>query len=345
MNTYEREYFVSRIRAGYHTIKDGKTKLKVFPPTICQEYDANEIYMESYKECLLDGFLTEEDLEDWMIKKGLWSEEKSEQLKKTEKDIDSLKVQIFENRSQEALREKARSLLRAAEMFLKELEKEKEQYQSNTCEGIAYNDKSISLFEWGCYCDDKPYDFPNDNVASLYFKWATKVLKQESIRELARTDPWRSHWALRDSAEIFANNDRELNIDQKNIIIWSQLYDNIQESMDCPSQDVIDDDDMLDGWMIVQKKKNESERANAEIESRITNPKISNAQEVYIFTDNKKDAEKINNMNSLSAQMLKKERIASITANGNMREQDFRDSKIKISNLANQRFKENFGGK
>ena len=43
----------------------------------------------------------------------------------------------------------------------------------------------------------------------------------------------------------------------KNIVMWSQLYDNVQESMDAPTKDVIKDDDLLDGWLIVQGKKRE----------------------------------------------------------------------------------------
>ena len=38
----------------------------------------------------------------------------------------------------------------------------------------------------------------------------------------------------------------ELTYNQKNLMIWSQMYDNIQETLDCPSKEVIEDDDILD---------------------------------------------------------------------------------------------------
>ena len=44
-------------------------------------------------------------------------------------------------------------------------------------------------------------------------------------------------------------------IDQKNILILSRMYDNVQESLDCPADDIMQDDDMLDGWFIHQKNK------------------------------------------------------------------------------------------
>ena len=39
------------------------------------------------------------------------------------------------------------------------------------------------------------------------------------------------------------------------IVIWSKMYDNVQESIDAPIQSVMEDDDALDGWFIVQNRK------------------------------------------------------------------------------------------
>lgn len=346
MNPYERDYFISRLRSGFYRISDGDTKLKIISPTIEQEYEAQEVFMDSYDRCVADGFLTEDEVEDWMIERGLWSTEKEQKLKTAEEDADKLRVEIFEQRNKEATRERARSLLRAAEKFAKELKREKDEYFSNTCEGIAYTDKSMAIFEWCCIKDGEPYDFPNDNASNLYYQWVSQLLRTSQIRELARNDPWSSLWALKDQLRLFANKDTELTIDQKNIVIWSQMYDNIQESMDCPSRKVIDDDDMLDGWMILQKKKNESERAKSELETKMTNQKIANSQEIFIVTDNREDANNINNMNSLGSQMVKKERMATIKRQGGeAKDLDFRDQQLKVSNIQKEQFKGKFGGR
>ena len=49
------------------------------------------------------------------------------------------------------------------------------------------------------------------------------------------------------------------------------MYDNIQESLDYPSEDVVEDDDMLDGWLIIQKQKRDKERAVSELENTTKN--------------------------------------------------------------------------
>ena len=66
-----------------------------------------------------------------------------------------------------------------------------------------------------------------------------------------------------------------------------------------------------------------------------------NSDEVYVFTDSKKEAKTIEGMNSLDASMIKKERFGLIKQQGSAKDQDFRDQKIKISNMQHQQFKEN----
>src|SRR5690606_30951918 len=143
------------------------------------------------------------------------------------------------------------------------------------------------------------------------------VLSDTECRELARNEPWRSLWFLNDSKayHIFNDNGRELTIDQKNILIWSKMYDNIQESPDCPSDDVVDDDDMLDGWFILQKRKREKDRAEAELESSTKSQKIKNASEVFVMTS-QKDADRVERMNDTTASMIKKQRLETIKKQG-----------------------------
>ena len=68
-----------------------------------------------------------------------------------------------------------------------------------------------------------------------------------------------------------------------------------------------------------------------------------NSEEVYVFTDSNKEAEKIEGMNSINATMIKKERLGVIKQKGSAQDQDFRDQQIKISNMQHKQFKENLG--
>ena len=120
------------------------------------------------------------------------------------------------------------------------------------------------------------------------------------------------------------------------------MYDNIQESLDCPSDDVINDDDMLDGWFVIQRKKQEKDRAESELESRVGNEKISNSEEVFVMAQTPDDANSINRVNTFQSQMVKKERMEVIQSKGQARDLDFKDQQRKMTQKSNEQFKGKF---
>jgi hypothetical protein len=116
------------------------------------------------------------------------------------------------------------------------------------------------------------------------------------------------------------------------------MYDNIQESMDCPTEDVINDDDMLDGWFILQRQKQESEKIKTEMEKR-SNSKIANSSEILIVTDSKKEAESIHSMNGIHSDIVRKQRLATAKKKGVAVDLDFQDRQLDIRKQQLDNFK------
>lgn len=114
------------------------------------------------------------------------------------------------------------------------------------------------------------------------------------------------------------------------------MYDNIQESLDCPNKEVIEDDDMLDGWFIIQSRKREKEKADRDFEASTNNSKIKNSSEVFVMAGDKNHVEKINNMNDITVKSLKKQREKIIEKRGLVLEQELPDKKIEMQVLSNQ---------
>ena len=343
MKQHEREYFVARIRSGIYKLDFGETKLKIVPPTLEQDLEIQETYLEAYRQAEKDGFLTHEDMLESMKERGLWSDEEEEKIKGLEKDIDRLKVELFQNRNNEHMIARIRLYLEAGKKQLNDQYSKKSLNYENTCEGIAQVKRVSKLISLTCLRQDtgEPYDFEEIPIEYVMKLYGVQVLSEKSSREIARKEPWRSSWTLRESYELFENK-KQLNVDQRNLIVWSKMYDSVQESMDCPSDDVVDDDDMLDGWFILQKKKRDQEKVNSEIQQSTQNAKIANSDEIFVMADSQKQANKINNSNTYHIQQVKKQRTAVIKQKGTATDLDFQDQQLKMRQQSNEMFKGKF---
>ena len=119
MKQHEREYFISRIRSRIYTIKINGLTLKIYQPTIEEEFEINQIFQESYAQALEDEFMTEEQALEFMIERGLWTDEDDQKIEGLKKDIERLKVEIYNARNNDRLKQEIRAYLRAGEKQLK----------------------------------------------------------------------------------------------------------------------------------------------------------------------------------------------------------------------------------
>ncbi len=346
MKHYERELFVSRVRSGVYFVEHEGVKLKIVTPTIEEELEMAEGYNKAYEEALADDFMTEDQMLEWMKSRELWGDEDEERIKGLKKDMEKLKVEIFNNRNKEDLREHIRKYIREGEKQLTKQIDKKHSFSSNTCEGVAMLEKSFDFIKICTYYGGEKYDFKRLSVEFVLHLFHDKILSEKQTREIARNDPWRSVWMLRDSNsyKLFANNGTELSVDQKNLLVWSRMYDNIQESMDCPDDDVIEDDDLLDGWFIVQRKKREAEKAESDFDNSTGSDKIKNSEEIFMVPSSDKEAEKIEALNDINSKMVKRQRMATTKEKGEVKASEFPDAQLDLRLKSNQMFKEKFRG-
>lgn len=344
MSPYEREYFVSRVRSGVHTVKQNGIIFTIRCPFLEDECIANEVFMDAYDKARSEDFMTEDEMYQWMEYRGIWTDKQDEELDKIKSDIEDLKVKVFESKSNKKTQDFMRLNLRNAEHAQDKLEHAKGEFLSKTCEGMAAESRALALFERCVYIGKDRADLEDVLVHNLFLEHNSLFLSEKESREIARNEPWRLIWLFKDQHTLFGQlkEGREMSTDQKNLLVWSQMYDNIQESMDCPTEDVINDDDALDGWFIVQRRKQESDKAKSELEARTSNPKIANSQEVFVFTDNAKEAATIESMNSTHARYTKRDRMATIKRQGGAKDSDFQDRKLEMASQQTQAFRGKF---
>ena len=187
--------------------------------------------------------------------------------------------------------------------------------------------------------DETPYDEQEGGfVAACVEANNSLSLDEESFRELARNDPWKTMWgASKTGIPLFDIPATYLTENQKVLINWSRLYDNIYENMDCPSEEVIRDDDALDGWLIVQHRKREKEKNKNEMESKLSD-KTRNAQEVFLMADSEEEMKKIYSLNDPAANRQRKQRLRKVDKEGDVDITEFSDVQQQLRMQATQEF-------
>lgn len=346
MKQHEREFFISCIRSGKSIVTTDDIKLHIIPPTLDQVMESCEVYNEIYEKAFADEMMCESDMDSWMKEHGIWSDEEDKKIKGLKDDIERLKIEIYNARYDEKLKETIRLYIRAGERQLVDLLHLKNQYYNNTCEGVATTEKVSWLIKNTTTKDGKPYDFSEIGLPYVIAQWQKTVLNEKDIRELSRNEPWRSIWIIHTKGQVDLFNNRYNNLDytinQKNIIVWSQMYDNIHESLECPSKDVIDDDDMLDGWFLIQAKKREQKTVENEFEKSVKSDKIKSSGEVFVMSKGSKHAKQIESLNTAGAKADKAQRMAVIKQQGTATQDQFADVRREHGNKRAAMYKNKF---
>lgn len=340
MKHHEREFFIATIRTGNIKLLN----LVIKPLTIEQSVEAAKVYGDFFDTSLYEGVMTEDQMIKWMIQQGLWHRADDNELDKIDRAIEDVKVEMFKNYTDKDKVKTLRVVLGA--LIKKKIEKisYKNSYFSNTCEGIAALEKTSWIIKNSTFLEDELYDFEEHDVTSVINSWQQTNMSDSQIRELARNEPWRSLWSMRESAgiKLFINKDfQELTSNQKNLIVWSQLYDNIRESMDVPPDQVIGDDDMLDGWFIEQGRKRKREVKKKHLEDSLTNKDIANKDEVFIMSrkDDTSNIQDVYDMNEPTSRWVVNERDKQIKSEGKVAHHKLADQKIIQQQQVNENIK------
>lgn len=147
-------------------------------------------------------------------------------------------------------------------------------------------------------------------------------VKDVQFREIARTNPWQDYWRVNKN-DLFGIPVIEYSEDQKTLCSLSRMYDNIWEHPECPSDDVIADDDKLDGFLIYQseeRNKNKSKKSLTDLSDKY--------DEVYIQASSQDEANSIYSQNSPEAVRILKQRAHVLKNKEEVKDIDFIDRRM-----------------
>jgi hypothetical protein len=347
MELYRRELLVARIISGVLRLRVNDASgqeitLVIRQPSRDARYFAQEVYQEMLERTLLEGVYTEEEIIKFLKDHRVWSEVLEAEMKNLEKEIEEFKVKLVPLANKPELQAGKLTLSKARERY-KELSIKKHSYDHMTCEGAAAMAKMRYIVASSLYykngqpvlpCEEL-WDGAISHECSVLIDNAFEAflgtrLEEVEIREIARTEPWLSYWSVKShSSSIFGVPNVDLTEEQIRLLAWSQMYENIHQHPKCPPPEIINDDDLCDGWLIIQKRERDKELNKSRAEDNM-NEKIKDSEEVYIVANSAEEAKAIEELNSADMKRIKQQRAAEIARKGQVQHVDLLDVRQEV---------------
>jgi chlorite dismutase len=129
--------------------------------------------------------------------------------------------------------------------------------------------------------------------------------------------------------------------EQRRLVQWSCFYDSIYENPESPTDEIIEDDDLLDGWVLKQRREREADKEK-QFGQNILKGKNEKADEMFIVVGNQEDAAKVYKMNSNESKMIQKSRLNAVLKAGEIKESQLPDRKMEIRQRLTQMESERF---
>lgn len=298
MSPVERELLVSQILAGQTLISveragRGPARFVVDDPkTAAARLAAAAVFERAYRRALADGLPTADGAVDLLRRTGQWDVAEDRALAAAEADVDRLKVRYYKAFAT-AQRGAVGRLLAASKERLEGLQALRASLHHVTAEAAAAGERARHLVGRGLrrgrsgepvWVADAFLRSRSPLLDLAVAAWMAAQPDQAAVRELARTDPWRTVWACREAGRgVFDVPAGALSEVQKSLVAWTRVYDAAREDSDRPAEDVVADDDAFDGWMTVRR-----EAAAAQDPGRAarlagtTNEKILGSEMVFV---------------------------------------------------------------
>lgn len=305
------EKILYRILLGFFYISIDDQEYKVISPSFDIKYDAEILYDRIIEENKFDKrLLTSKEIEMQLITNGVWNPELDNKLKTLKEDMDNLKVDIYLNFLNSTKKKFFKSNLKTQDKLLNELLSKKNCLNHLSIEEHAITIKNEFILMKTIYNKNNNLVFDSNDPNIDYTKLQSfireivnSMITIDDIRSLVKSDIWRSYSSI-------ANLHRDiLNIsdDYKHLINFHNMYNNVRQHPECPSEDIISDDIALDGWFIYQNRKSEKEKKKNAILDKIGGNIKDKAQHIFVMTQNEDEIKAIQDLNGPEEKQFIKE--------------------------------------
>lgn len=266
----------------------------------------NVINSQKYAE-----WLREAGLIGFLIHTGCWNTETPMIIKSLEQQTEKLKISLYINRANFSLVKKIKENILTLKNRLDKILSYKYSSYQNTLEAHAESiQNEYLIYKCLMYKNRKFFnsraELSSSTARKIISECYSHVLSVSTIREIARSNLWRSIWQCGHD-RLFDKSSVLLTDEQRTLINYSIMYDNIASHPDSPEDYVIKDDDMTDGWILYQKDKAKKDQAESTLASR-----HPNSSEIFMMVKDQNELDIVNSMNDIHSNTIAKSRIKQV---------------------------------
>ncbi len=345
MEEGRRNFLTYQIVSGLKFITIDGIRYKLIAPSKELKLLAEHVYQETIHSLRFDNLITQEKADLFLLRLNTWGPQDNEALTKLEKYLDDKKVDLYhalyDMERQKRLRRTIDGI--KASIHKSYLRKHSLDYMTLNYHALITKRKFITAMclrdthNNPVYSEKDFWDADSTTLEQVTDKLDQDIVSMEEFRELARNEPWRSMWSL-GKETCMGSPVIEWTEEQKHLVAFAKMYDNAYQSPEAPSDDVFEDDDMFDGWMIDQKRLREKDQKQKQVDTLNNVP--DKAQEVFVFAPTKEDAERVYDLNDTTSRMKIKQRQKFIDAKGEVEAKDLPDTQMELRNQQMREYKE-----
>jgi hypothetical protein len=315
----DNDKLLSRIVAGFLYIEHENKLYSLKRPSVSLKYKADLLYNRVYQEHLYSDWILMQDTEYILIDNGIWKLENNEVLKQMETRLDNLKVELYQNFIQPQKKKDIKKQISSINTQKDRALSTKHSLDQYTLEAYAGRIRNEFIIMNTLY-HKKRKVFQGKNPQNSIFlnniaaKIASSLPTLSEIRALARSEMWKSYWSAANKQKIFDGTVFEWTDEQRALVNLSKMFDSVYEHPECPPDNIIDDEDALDGWMIFQKRKNDQAKTKQKTDSLLNSPKMKKANEVFFVSSSAEETKEILSNNDPVARHRMKEKFSAINS-------------------------------
>jgi hypothetical protein len=324
--------------SGKQVFSHNNNTYELRKPSLSLKMRADLVYTSAYEDNIYSDFILMEDIDYLLIETNIISRDHKKILTKMEKSLDNQKISLYKSYYDTLQRNKIKQKIKNTRQDIDKFYQEQHSLDYLTLEHYCDNIKNEFIITHSLYhyeSDRLVFNFDTPIAFNLFNSImaivSQNVIDVSTYKAVARSDYWRNYWN-NNKTNILDEPVKEWSEEQKSLINISCMYDKIQEHPESPKDDIVADDDALDGWMLLQRQENEKQKKEKGVDNMLSG-KIKDSSEVFLMAGNREQAQDIFALNSEQGLQTIQQKMSMVTSSdGPIRDAQLPDVKARIIN-------------